>query len=160
MRACVAVDPSTTSKGVIGFVSAVHTEERKIDVNYIENSIGIINSSQFINEERLHAQSFYLSGGGGGGGTARSGCRCAIEFGEAAATVEVTPPPSTTIRLQKRKKKRIRPMNMYDIVAASRSWLPSAGPHPLLKKLREGKENNEAGWLRKEVKTVLKLLAT
>ena len=66
MGACVRVDPSTTSKGGIGFVSAVHTEERKVDVKYNENSIGIINSSPFIDEERLHAQSFDVLGGGGG----------------------------------------------------------------------------------------------
>ena len=30
---------------------------------------------------------------------------------------------------------------MYDTLAASRSWLPSAGLHPLLKKLKEGKKN-------------------
>ena len=30
---------------------------------------------------------------------------------------------------------------MYDTLAASRSWLPSARPHPLLKKLKEGKKN-------------------
>ena len=30
---------------------------------------------------------------------------------------------------------------MYDTLAASRPWLPSAGPHPLLKKLKEGKKN-------------------
>ncbi|OEU21351.1 hypothetical protein FRACYDRAFT_234977 [Fragilariopsis cylindrus CCMP1102] len=30
---------------------------------------------------------------------------------------------------------------MYDTLAASRLWLPSAGPHPLLKKLKEGKKN-------------------
>ena len=74
------VDPSPSSQGGVGFVTAVHTEERKVDVNYIENSIGIINSSPFITETRLHPQSFDLLGGGGVG-TTRSGGRCRIEFG-------------------------------------------------------------------------------
>ena len=74
MGACVRVDPSSTSQGGIGFVTALHTEERKVDVNYNENSIGIINSSPFIDEGRLHAQSFDLIGAGGGG-TTRSGRR-------------------------------------------------------------------------------------
>jgi hypothetical protein len=42
MGACVRVDPSSTSQGGVGFVSAVHTEERKVDVEYNENSIGVI----------------------------------------------------------------------------------------------------------------------
>ena len=54
MGACVRVDASTTSKGGVGFVSAVHPEDRKVDVKYNENSIGIINSSPFISEARLH----------------------------------------------------------------------------------------------------------
>ena len=56
MGACVRVDASTTSKGGIGFVSAVYPEERKVDVKYNENAIGITNSSPFIDEGRLHAQ--------------------------------------------------------------------------------------------------------
>ena len=51
-------------------------------------------------------------------------------------------------------------MNSYDAIKESRTWLPSTGPHPILKKLKEGKENNEAGWLRKEVKKALKLPST
>ena len=52
-------------------------------------------------------------------------------------------------------------MNIYDAIKESRTWLPSTGPHPIiLKKLKEGKENNEAGWLRKEVKKALKLPST
>ena len=39
--AYVRVDPCSTSKGGVGYVTAVHTEERKVDVNYIANSIGI-----------------------------------------------------------------------------------------------------------------------
>ena len=54
--ACVRVDSSTTSQGGVGFVTAVYTEERKIDVNYIGNSLGIVNSSPFIDEGRLHLQ--------------------------------------------------------------------------------------------------------
>ncbi|OEU05898.1 hypothetical protein FRACYDRAFT_257546 [Fragilariopsis cylindrus CCMP1102] len=65
LGACVRVDPSTTT--------------RKVDVNYIENSIGIINSPPFITETRLHPQSFDLLGCGGVG-TTRSGGRCRIEF--------------------------------------------------------------------------------
>jgi hypothetical protein len=93
LRAYVRVDPSPSSQGGVGFVTAVHTEERKVDVNYIENSIGIINSSPFTTETRLHSQSFDLLGvgGGGGDGTTRSG-RC-IKFREGAATAVVTPPP-------------------------------------------------------------------
>ena len=37
LGAYVRVDPCSTSKGGV----AVHTEERKVDVNYIANSIGI-----------------------------------------------------------------------------------------------------------------------
>ncbi|MGK3737396.1 MAG: hypothetical protein ACI90V_004241 [Bacillariaceae sp.] len=48
MGACVRVDPSSTSQGGVGFVSAVHTEERKVDVEYNENSIGVIKLSPFI----------------------------------------------------------------------------------------------------------------
>ena len=95
------VDPSTTSQGGVLSVTAVHKEERKVDVNYIENSIGIINSSPFIDEERLHSQSFDLLGGGGGG-TTRSGRCCCIKFRGLAATAVVTP-PTTTVRSQKRK---------------------------------------------------------
>jgi hypothetical protein len=39
MGACVRIDPSSTSQGGIGFVTAVHTEERKVDADYIQNSI-------------------------------------------------------------------------------------------------------------------------
>ena len=39
MGVCVRVDPSTTNQGGIGFVFAVHTEERKVDIDYIENSL-------------------------------------------------------------------------------------------------------------------------
>ena len=90
--AYVRVDPCPTSQGGIGFVTAVHTEERKVDIDYIENSVGIINSSPSIDERRLHTQSFDLLGGGGRGGTTQSGRR--IELREAATTV-VTPSPST-----------------------------------------------------------------
>ena len=51
-------------------------------------------------------------------------------------------------------------MNMYDTLVASRSWVSTEGPHPILKKLKEGKENDEPGWLRKTVKTVMKLPLT
>ena len=44
--AYVRVDPCSTSQDGVGFVTAVHTEERKVAVNYIENSIGNINSSR------------------------------------------------------------------------------------------------------------------
>ena len=71
MGVCVIrVDLSTTRQGGAGFVLAVHVEERKVDIDYIENSIGIVNSSPFIDEGRLHPQSFDLLGGDGGGGTA------------------------------------------------------------------------------------------
>ncbi|OEU07110.1 hypothetical protein FRACYDRAFT_251847 [Fragilariopsis cylindrus CCMP1102] len=113
MGACVRVDPSTT--------------KRKVDVKYNENSIGIINSSQFINEEILHAQSFDLlggGGGGGGGGNDRSGRRRCIEFGGGAATAVVTPPPPTITTVRRRKRKRNRPKNIYDAIKDSRTWLP------------------------------------
>ena len=80
-------------------------------------------------------------------GTTRSGRRLGcIEFVGGVATAVVTSPPSTLIRLQKRK--RNRPKNIKE----SRSWLPSAGPHPVLMHLKEGKENKEAGWMRREVR--------
>ena len=50
----IRVDPSTTRQGGAGFVSAVHVEERKVDIDYIENSIGIVNSSPFTTEARLY----------------------------------------------------------------------------------------------------------
>ena len=34
--AYIRVDPCSTSKGGVGFVTTVHIEERKVDVNYIE----------------------------------------------------------------------------------------------------------------------------
>ena len=46
------VEPCSTSQGGVGYVTAVHTEERKVAVNYIENSIGNINSSPLIDEGR------------------------------------------------------------------------------------------------------------
>ena len=88
--ACVRVDTSSTSQGGIGFVTVVYTEERKVDVNYNENSIGLVNFSSFITEARLHPHVYAPSDGG----TTRSGRR-RIEFGEAATTaVVLTPPPS------------------------------------------------------------------
>ena len=36
LGAYVSVDPSPSSQGGVGFVTAVHPEERKVDVNYIE----------------------------------------------------------------------------------------------------------------------------
>ena len=149
------MDPSTTSQGGIGFVSAVHTEERKVDIDCIQNSIGTISFFPFISESRLHPHVYIPSDSG----TTRSGRRTGrIEFGGGVATAVVTSPPSTLIRLQKRK--RNRPKNIYNAIKESRSWLPSAGPHPVLKHLKEGKENMEAGWMRREVKTVLELPST
>ena len=147
MGACVRVDPSTTSQGGIGFVSAVHTEERKVDIDCIQNSIGTINFFPSISESRLHPHVYAPSDSG----TTRSGRRTGrIEFGGGVATAVVTSPPSTLIRLQKRK--RNRPRNIYNAIKESRSWLPSAGPHPVLMHLKEGKENEQAGWMRREVR--------
>ena len=39
--AYVRVDPYSTTKSGVGYVTAVHTEERKVDVNYTANSFGI-----------------------------------------------------------------------------------------------------------------------
>ncbi|OEU05754.1 hypothetical protein FRACYDRAFT_258384 [Fragilariopsis cylindrus CCMP1102] len=99
--ACVRVDPCSTSKGGIGFVSAVHPEQRKVDVNYIENAIGISNSSPFITEARLH---YHVYAPSDDTGTTRSG--------------------------------------------------------RLLQTLKEGKENKQPGWLRRDVKEALQLPST
>ena len=149
--ACVWFDPSTTSQGGIGFVTTVHTEERKVDVAYIENAIGIVNSSPFTTEARLYPHVYATSDSN----TSWSVCRCIIEFGEGAAAAVETP-PSTVFSSQKRKKKRNRPKNIYDTLADSRMWLPST----VLKHLKGGKENNEAGWLQKEVEKALKVPST
>ena len=87
--AYVRVDPCSTSQGGVGYVTAVHPEERKVNVNYIANSIGIINSSPFIDEGRLHAQSFDLLGGGDDSFTTQSGCCHCIEFGRGVLTAVV-----------------------------------------------------------------------
>ncbi|OEU07941.1 hypothetical protein FRACYDRAFT_250580 [Fragilariopsis cylindrus CCMP1102] len=76
--AYISVDPSPSSQGCVGFVTAVYTEEKLMS---IENSIGIVNFSPFIDEGRLHAQSFDLLEGGGDGFTTRSGCCRCFEFG-------------------------------------------------------------------------------
>ena len=80
------VDPSTTSQGGIRFVTAVHTEEKKVDVNYNENSIGIINASPFITEARLHPHVYAPFDGG----TTRSGHRRRIKFGGAGNSISNT----------------------------------------------------------------------
>jgi hypothetical protein len=59
--AYIRVDPSPSSQGCVGFVTAVYTEEKLMS---IENSIGIVDSSPFIDVGRLHAQSFDILGGG------------------------------------------------------------------------------------------------
>ena len=94
--ACVWFDPSTTSQGGIGFVTTVHTEERKVDVAYIENAIGIVNSSPFTTEARLHPRVYDPFD--------TVGCHYIVEFGEGVATAVVTPPLST-VSSQKRKRK-------------------------------------------------------
>ena len=146
----IRVDPSTIRQGGAGFVPAVHVEERKVDIDYIENSIGIVNSSPFTTEARLYPHVYATSDSN----TSCSVCRCIIEFGEGAATAVETPP--STVSSRKRKKKRNRPKNIYDTLADSRTWLPST----VLKHLKGGKENNEAGWLQKEVKKALKVPST
>ena len=101
MGVCVIrVDPSTTRQGGAGFVSAVHAEERKVDIDYIENSIGIDNSSPFTTEARLHPHVYATSDSD----TTRSVRLRIIEFGEGAAKAVETPPPST-VSSRKRKKK-------------------------------------------------------
>ena len=134
MGACVRVDPSTTSQGGIGFVSAVHTEERKVDIDYIVNSIGIVNSSPFIDEGRLHPHVDGLHPhvyAPSNDSTTRSGRCRRIQFGEGAATEVVKPPPLTV-----KKKNRLK--NIYDTLADSRTWLPSAGPLPVVKHPKKG----------------------
>ena len=79
-------DPSPSSQGCVGFVTAVYTEEKLMS---IENSIGIVNSSPFIDEGRLHAQSFDLLGGGDDSFTTQSGCCHCIEFGRGVLTAVV-----------------------------------------------------------------------
>ena len=141
MAACVRVDASTTSKGGIGFVSAVHPEQRKVDVNYNENAIGIINSSPFIDEGRSHAHVYAPSDDTG---TTRSGCHrgAAVVSGRRRRAAVVTPPPPP-----RAVQKRNRPKNIDNAIKESRSWLSSEGPHPVLQMLKEGKENKEQGWL-------------
>ena len=151
MGACVRVDASTTSKGGIGFVSAVHPEQRKVDVNYNENAIGIINSSPFIDEGRSHAHVYAPSDDTG---TTRSGCHrgAAVVSGRRRRAAVVTPPPPP-----RAVQKRNRPKNIDNAIKESRSWLSSEGPHPVLQMLKEGKENKEQGWLRRDVKKALQL---
>jgi hypothetical protein len=158
--ACVRVDASTTSKGGVGFVSAVHPEDRKVDVKYNENAIGITNSSPFIDEGRLHAHVYAPSDDNG----TRSGRHrgAAVVSGRrrgAAATAVVTPPPPPRAVVGSSKRKRNEPKNIYETLAASTSWVSSTGPHPVLNHLKEGREK-DAGWMRREVKTVLELPST
>ena len=140
MGACVRVDASTTSKGGVGFVSAVHPEERKVDVKYNENAIGITNSSPFIDEGRLHAHVYAPSDDNG----TRSG-----RHRGAAVAVVVTPPPPPRARavVGSRKRKRPKSRSIYDAIKESRSGPSSEGPHPVLQMLKVGKENKEQGWL-------------
>ena len=157
MGACVRVDASTTSKGGVGFVSAVHPEDRKVDVKYNENATGITNFSPFIDEGRLHAHVYAPSDDTG---TTRSGRRrgAAVVSGrrQGAATAVVTPPPPPRAVVGSRK--RNRPKNIFDAFKASRYW--QGGPHPVLTHLKEGKENKEPGWMRREVKEAMQLPST
>jgi hypothetical protein len=109
MGACVRVDPSLSSQGGIGFVTSVHTEERKVDVNYNENSIGIINSSPFVTEARIHLHVYAPSDDAG---TIWSGRRH-IEFsGGTSNALTPSPKASSLSSNRKRKKKRNRPKNL------------------------------------------------
>ncbi|OEU10424.1 hypothetical protein FRACYDRAFT_247520 [Fragilariopsis cylindrus CCMP1102] len=86
---------NTTSQGGVGFVTAVHTEERKIDVNYNENAIGITNSSPFIDEARLHPHVYAPSDDTG----TRSGRHrgAALVSGRRQAAVVTPPPPPRAV---------------------------------------------------------------
>jgi hypothetical protein len=152
MGACVRIDPSSTSQGGIGFVTAVHTEERKVDVDYIQNSIGIVNSSPFITEARIHPHVYDPFDGG----TNRSGHR-RIEFGGGISNAVTPPPPPMAVHSRKRKRKK---KDIYDAIEECKSWSSSTGKHPLLEILKEGKENKPRGWLRQVVKKGMKLPAT
>ncbi|OEU10423.1 hypothetical protein FRACYDRAFT_247519 [Fragilariopsis cylindrus CCMP1102] len=124
---------NTTSQGGVGFVTAVHTEERKIDVNYNENAIGITNSSPFIDEARLHPHVYAPSDDTG----TRSGRHrgAALVSGRRQAAVVTPPPPPRAVR--SRKRERNEPKNIYETLAASTSWVSSTGPHPVLQTVKE-----------------------
>ena len=112
--AYVRVDPSSTSRGGVGFVTSVHTKERRVDVKYDENSVGVINSSPFIDESRLHAHLLRDAVGR----TNRSGRRCLIDIGEAASTAPV--------RSRKRNQQQHQRL-----------------PHPFLKEIKDGNKKHK-----------------
>ena len=116
-----------------------------IEIDIVNSPLLLLLKQDFILMSMLHTSD---------SNTSCSVCRCIIEFGEGAATAVETPP--STVSSRKRKKKRNRPKNIYDTLADSRTWLPST----VLKHLKGGKENNEAGWLQKEVEKALKVSST
>jgi hypothetical protein len=112
--AYIRVDPSSTSRGGVGFVTSVHTKERRVDVRYDENSVGVINSSPFIDERRLHAHLLRDAVGR----TNRSSRRCLIDIGEAASTAPV--------RSRKRNQQQHQRL-----------------PHLFLKEIKDGKKKHK-----------------
>lgn len=118
--AYVRVDPSSTSRGGVGFVTSVHAKERRVDVKYDENSVGVINSSPFIDERRLNAH--LLSDAVGR--TNRSGRRCVIDIGESASTAP--------FRSRKRKQQQQQRSNGTGTMGAlldSKKWASNSN-HP------------------------------